>query len=109
MIYPPYCDLCVLGLTGADEQGVRIAAKEVLDLIKKLIAGKYTDEKIIVLGPVPARVLRISGKYRYRIIIKCRNTAPFRKMISEVLVETGSDKRFRNISVFADMNPDSAL
>ena len=109
MIYPPYCDLCVLGLTGADEQGVRIAAKEVLDLIKKLIAEKYKGEKIIVLGPVPARVLRVSGKYRYRIIIKCRNTALFRSMISEVLTETGSDKRFRNISVYADMNPDSAL
>ena len=109
MTYPPYCDLCVLGLTGEDEQGVRIASNEVLSLIRTLISEKYKGEKIIVLGPVPARVLRVSGKYRYRIIIKCRNSADFRAMISEVLIETGTDKRFRNVSVFADMNPDSAL
>ncbi len=109
MIYPPFCDLCVLGITGADVQGVRIASNEVLNLIRGLIGEKYKDEKIIVLGPVPARVLKVSGKYRYRIIIKCRNSAEFRSMISEVLIETGTDRRFKNVSVFADINPDSAL
>ena len=109
MIYPPYCDLCVLGFTGSDEQKVRIAARETVNVIREMAGGEYKGEKIIVLGPVPARVSKIAGRYRYRIIIKCRNSARFRSMISGLLKLTGTDARFRSVTVYADMNPDTVL
>lgn len=109
MIYPPYCDLCVLGFTGSEEITVKAAAGEVIELLRSQTADKYKDEKIIVLGPVPARVAKVGGKFRYRIIIKCRNSASLREMVSGILRETGKDKRFRAVSVYADMNPDSML
>ena len=109
MIYPPYCDLCVLGFTGSDEQKVRIAAREAVNVIREMAGGEYKGEKIIVLGPVPARVSKIAGRYRYRIIIKCSNSARFRSMISGMLKLTGTDARFRSVTVYADMNPDTVL
>ncbi len=109
LIYPPYCDLCVIGFISTEEITVKAAAGEVITLLKEKIKEKYKNEKIIVLGPVPARVSKVGGKFRYRIIIKCRNKSSFRQMISEILREIGKDKRFKAVSVYADINPDSML
>ncbi|MBQ7047114.1 MAG: primosomal protein N' [Oscillospiraceae bacterium] len=106
MIYPPFCDICVVGFSGEDEMRTRVASQCALDKIKELTAGEYKDEKIIVLGPLPARVPRVNKKYRYRLIIKCKNTAGFREMMSKILTDFYSDKRFSSVSVYADMNPE---
>lgn len=109
MVYPPYCDICVLGFVGQDETVVKSAAFQVLTDMKALASDKFKGEKIIVLGPVPARISKVAGKYRYRIIIKCRNTSRFREMISEILTETGKNSSFKSVTVYADMNPDAVL
>ena len=107
LVYPPYCDLCVIGLTGENETVVKNAAREALDILKKYANGEFKGEKIIVLGPMPARVAKVNEKYRYRLIVKCRNTARFREMISRLLVDTGSDSRFSKVTVYADINPEN--
>lgn len=109
LVYPPYCDLCVVGFTGENESAVKFAANETLDLLKKYIAGEYKGEKIIVLGPMSARVAKISEKFRYRLIVKCRNSARFRQMISQILIKMGTDSRFSKVTVYADINPDTAI
>ena len=106
MIYPPFCDICVVGFSGADEVKTRVASQRTLDKIKELTAGEYKNEKLIVLGPLPARVPRVNKKYRYRLIIKCRNTKGFRSMISEILKDFYGDSKFSDVSVYADMNPE---
>ena len=106
MIYPPFCDICVVGFSGADEVKTRVASQRTLDKIKELTAGEYKNEKLIVLGPLPARVPRVNKKYRYRLIIKCRNTKKFRSMISEILKDFYGDSKFSDVSVYADMNPE---
>ena len=109
LIYPPYCDLCVVGFVGENETVVKTAARETLDLVKKSVGGEYKGEKIITLGPLPARVMKVNGKFRYRLIIKCRNSARFRKMISEILIKMGTDSRFSKVTVYADINPESTI
>lgn len=107
LIYPPYCDLCVIGITGEDEIIVKNAARETLDILKKYSNNEFKGEKIIVLGPMPARVAKINEKYRYRLLVKCRNTARFRQMISKILIDTGNDSRFSKVTVYADINPEN--
>lgn len=109
LVYPPYCDLCVIGFTGSDEIAVKAAARNALDLLREALAGEYKNEKAIILGPMPARVAKISGRFRYRLIIKCRNTPGIRRLISELLVATGSDTRFSKVTAYADINPDTAV
>lgn len=109
LVYPPYCDLCVIGFAGENETMVKTASFEALNLLKKYSGGEYKGEKIIALGPMPARVAKVSEKYRYRLIIKCRNSARLRQMISRILIETETDSRFSKVSVYADINPDSAI
>ncbi len=107
LIYPPFCDLCVLSISGENEIDVQKGAKKILDIIKEE-TYKY-DQKIIVLGPMPARVLKVSNRYRYRIIIKCKNSPGFRGMISELLCNVSENSDFNKIAVFADMNPENIL
>lgn len=109
MTYPPFCDLCVVGFSGTDENKVRIAAKMFFNSFKTLASEKYPELKLIVLGPMQPRVSKISGKYRYRMIVKCKNNSKFRGFMSELLVNFGKDTKFNDVSIFADINPESIL
>ena len=109
LVYPPYCDLCVIGFVGDDETIVKFASREALDLLKKFTDNEYKNEKVIALGPMPARISKINNKFRYRLIIKCKNSVKFRKMISEILIMLGKDSRFSKITAYADINPDSTI
>ena len=109
LVYPPYCDLCVVGFTGENESAVKIAADNALALIRDYTSDEFRGEKIITLGPMPARVSKVSGKYRYRLIIKCRNTKRFRQMISKLLIVMGTDSRFSSVTTYADINPESTV
>ena len=107
MVYPPFCDLCVIGVSGLNEYSVNNFAVELLNNLKKLHSEQYADLKIIVLGPVAPRISKVGGKFRSRIIIKCRNDKRFREMISKVIKE--NDKNRNNISIYVDINPESLM
>ena len=109
LVYPPFCDICVLSFTGKDEERTVSSAFNFLKKIKEMNEKKSPPIKMIVLGPVTARVAKISNRYRYRIIIKCRNSVEFRSMISEILCEFDKSKQFADVSISADINPDSII
>ena len=48
----------------------------------------------------------LGGKYRYRIIMKCKNNAEMRGYISGVLTESAKLKEMKGIALYADMNGD---
>ncbi len=109
MVYPPYCDICSLLFVCKDEAKALSSARDFLAGIREKLEGKYRGQKVIILGPMPPRVSKISEKYRYRIIIKCRNNREFRSMISELLVEFGKNKKYNDVSFIADINPENLI
>ena len=109
LIYPPFCDLCSVAFISGEELFARGAAKGFLSKLTAISASQYGDEKLIVLGPAPARVLRVNDKYRYRLIIKCKNSVRFRAMMSSLLCEIGRDKRYAKVTIVVDINPESIL
>ncbi len=109
LIYPPYCDICVIGFISENESAAIFASDYVLQQLKDYLYDEFKGEKIITLGPMPSRVAKVNEKYRYRLIIKCRNSDRFRKLISKILINTGTDSRFSKVTVYADINPDSTI
>ncbi len=109
MTYPPFCDLCVVGFSSTDENKTRVASKMFFESFRQTAKEKYSSLKLIVLGPLQPRVSKISGKFRYRMIIKCKNNSEFRSFMSELLVDFGKDTKFNDVSIFADINPESIL
>lgn len=109
LIYPPYCDMVLVGLSGIDEDAVRSASVKFFGLIKNKLNSQYKDLKLIILGPMTARVIKVNNKYRYRIIIKCKNSNKLRKMLAEVLKEYESYSSNKPVSAFIDINPENIL
>lgn len=105
--YPPFCDICMLGFVSSVEREAAKTAKTALEILQKYVSEQYSDLTVRVLGPSPATVLKVGGKYRYRIIIKCKNTKTFRSCLSRVLKELGSLSG--KTTVFADMNPEGIM
>ena len=108
LIYPPFCDIALIGFLGIREENVHAAASKFFLKITEKIRKEYKDEKVIILGPMTARVSKVSNKYRYRLIIKCKNSKNFRKMMSEVLTEVLSEVSNR-VSVYIDINPENII
>lgn len=73
-------------------------------LINK-IKTNYSSMPLRVLGPSQAYVYKVNNKYRYKTIIKCRNSKDFRSVIKETLLEFSKNKEFKNIGITVDINP----
>lgn len=109
LIYPPYCDIAVVGFVGINDDKVHASSAKFFELLRLRLKSDYKSEKVIILGPMPARVSKVSNKYRYRLIIKCKNSKNFRKMMSETLNEFNSLSSVNSVSVYIDINPESIL
>lgn len=103
---PPFFDLIQIGFAGAPERKVVEAANAFRDLLKRQLAGEaYRTVKMQVLGPAPASVAKISNRYRYRLTLNCENTRQVRLLLSWLLRSFAKESGFRDVSVFADVNP----
>ncbi|HPZ00723.1 MAG TPA: primosomal protein N', partial [Clostridiales bacterium] len=87
MAYPPYCTLLSVSFQGKKETQVKRSAASFMDLLKAEAPLHYPDVKLIALGPMEERILKMGGKYRYRLLIKCRNSKRFREMLSALLMQ----------------------
>ena len=100
-IYPPYCVMAGVGFVGADQKKALDAAKAFAQHFRKLAGSKYPDLPLRLLGPTPAEVARVAGKYRYKLILKCKNSRDTRALIREALEWFYRD--IRQVSIFVDM------
>ena len=70
-----------------------------------MIDSEYNDVKVIILGPSPSGIARVNNKYRFRMIIKCKNNKRFREMLKNAI----NIKLIRDVTVSVDMNPETML
>ncbi len=108
-LYPPFADLCMVGFVGLDQALTIRGTKQFLKMLTDLASSAYPELPLRVIGPSEAAVLKVSNKYRYKLMIKCRNGRPFRAMLSKLLTEFGGLREFSKVTVYADMNPDNIL
>lgn len=101
--YPPYCDICQIGFSGADEAAVRRAAADFFRRLAAVTRAKSLPSQL--MGPSPASFYKADGRYRYRIVMKCRNDKHTRALVAGLLTEFGAKSGTKRTAVFADMNP----
>lgn len=109
LTYPPFCDICVIGFSAPLESKVIGASRWVTQLIKKYISQHKVNFPLRALGPAPCTFEMINNRYRYRLILKTRNTADFREMIKHVLGEFYKNKDYQTVRIYADINGDIGL
>lgn len=104
MLYPPFADICLVGFVGEKQTNTLKGANAFLKQFIELAKSDYPDLPLRILGPSPALVVKVSNKFRYKIIIKCKNNTKFRALLSQVLAKFGSNKEFSGVTAYADMN-----
>ncbi len=104
LIFPPFCDICVIGFTGDKQEETELGAQKFFECLQTVKAQVTEKMPVRMLGPVPCVYGKINNKYRCRIIIKCKNTHIFRQFIRTVLEQSAKIKEVAKIHVYADMN-----
>jgi primosomal protein N' (replication factor Y) len=106
MVFPPVCDMCIIGISGITDFGTKIASDRIIDVMTEYFNNNNPKTPIRVIGPVKCSYGKINGKYRYRIIMKCKNTSEVRNAVREILSAASRLKECAKINMYADMNGD---
>ena len=104
MLYPPFADLCMVGFVSENNLSAMKASRSFMNSLVMRAKSAYSDIPLRLLGPSPAAVPKISNKYRYKIVIKCRNDKRFRSLLNEAVAEFNSNKEYKNVNSYIDMN-----
>jgi len=96
---PPVRDLLTIAASGSDEAAVLGACVKLRGALESYFRG---DKDVRLLGPAPAPVPKVNNKFRYRLLVSCKNTKRVRDTIAHTLREFSRGKTGRGVSVFAD-------
>ena len=77
--YPPFAHLARIEITARDSATAEVAAQRLQGSL--LGEGAGADE---LLGPVPAGVARIRGRYVWQLLLRCRDPQRFRALLAAV-------------------------
>ena len=100
---PPFMDFVCVNVSGTGESLVLSACRYIKSLLKPLEDG---NGDIRLLGPTPLAVVKVNNRYRYRVILNCRCDSRIRRVISETVIACSTDRRFKGLSFFAEVNPE---
>lgn len=102
LIFPPFCDICMIAFSAADEKAVNSAALKFRDMLKSAADANKNDIPVIILGPTPSG--RINGSFRSKIVVKCRNDRKYREVLRAVMLEAGKLTEMKKVSFYVDFN-----
>ncbi len=85
-LYPPFCNLCMIGFQADTEAAALAAAGQFSSLLQQQ-AGRFADIPLRIIGPSAYHVLMVNNKYRYKLTLKCRNDNRFRTLLWQVASE----------------------
>lgn len=104
-LYPPFAAMCLVGFVSRSARLSAQAAHRFMQEITATLREQYPDMPMRILGPSPAGVFKVNNKYRFKLVLKCRNDSRFRTMLMTLLESFGSVKEYRDVTVYADMHP----
>ena len=97
---PPFTCLFAITVSGLNEDTVLRCCTEIRMMLMDRLGVGFR-----VLGPAPLFVVRVKNRFRYKVTLACREDRRVREIISDIIMWSSTDKRFKGISVFADANP----
>ncbi len=106
MLYPPYCDIVTVTFSALQDDKCSAAANRFVQIFSEQPEAKENKIPLRLLGPAKCSAAKINGRYRYRLMIKCRNGSMLRRLIENSLKASGQDSAFANVGFYADMNGD---
>lgn len=99
---PPFSEILAVTVSGMNEEHVYRACRMLRQRLDGLMTRELAAE---VLGPAPLAVVKVNNRYRYRVMIYGGANTGLRGLLAGVVMEFCQDKRFADVSIFADNDP----
>ncbi|MBR6312484.1 MAG: primosomal protein N' [Oscillospiraceae bacterium] len=99
---PPFSEQYAVFASGEDEEAVIACCREIKAAFLSSL-GENSGAR--VLGPVPAAVVRVQGRYRYRVYVDTAPDPAVRGLIAGAIRKYSKDRRFRGVALFGDVDP----
>ena len=106
MLFPPFCHIALISVTGEDERLVMETSTGLYTLLTDLIGGEYRDVALICFGPFEAAVYRVNRTFRYRIVCKIKQDSRTRELLRRLL-NFGGEKWIGGCTIAVDIDPDT--
>jgi primosomal protein N' (replication factor Y) len=106
LVFPPFCDIALFGLSSDDETVLNNACIKFSEALQEFLADKYNDVKIYIYGPFEAPIYKVNEQYRKRFIAKCKMNFKTRNLFTEIISEF-SKKIGKKVSISIDINPNN--
>lgn len=87
LTFPPFCDIALFNIISQDENELMLACKRFHEDFKARAMKEYPDMPLVVFGPFEAPVYKVDGKYRMRLVVKCRLNTKCRAFFASLLGE----------------------
>ncbi len=103
---PPLRQLYLLRLSGMDEAKVVTSAYRLFGALEQWRnSPRMADDPFELYGPAQAPVLRVMGRYRYRITLLCRDSKRVRDMLARLLSAFQKDSENKGVALAVDRDP----
>ncbi len=105
LLYPPFAKLVSCEFSSPDEEVTEKAAEEFAKALEPHVSG----ETCRLLGPAPAGIARIRGRYRFQLLMKLSGkkiSADFLKKLQYSLMSKHSKN---NLSITIDVDPQNMM
>ncbi|MBQ8174669.1 MAG: primosomal protein N' [Clostridia bacterium] len=102
--FPPFCDIVQLTVSSAHEDELMTASHRLLAAMTSLARREYPDLPLALFGPFEAGVYKAAGKFRLRMVAKCRLGKKSREFFARVMTDFGTNVG-RRVTLSLDENP----
>jgi primosomal protein N' (replication factor Y) len=103
--YPPFTRLALVRLSGAQEDAVAHQAKKLADTLRRTIRrNPDLASRLRVLGPAPAGLARLKGRFRWQILLKSYGRPPLLALLQH-LRQTWSSHPKSKVDLTLDIDP----
>lgn len=101
LLFPPAVDFIVFTFAAYDETTAHKAAERFIAIFQEEAAGFKAE----ALGPAPSGNGSVGGKYRRKVILRCKNNRAFRSRVENMIKRMYKENDiFGETSFYADVN-----
>ncbi len=103
--YPPFSRLVQLGISGKNKQHTESFAQDLGRCLRSLRQSDPDFEKVEMLGPIEAPLIKIAGRFRWQILLKSSEVNTLQRFVSKLVY--GEKHRLSNrlVRVVVDVDP----
>ena len=104
-LYPPFCRMCSVCFSAPSSAQGKAAAEAFSAQLDEVFSAAK-DVPLRAIGPAPMRIPVVGGQYRWRLLLKSRGDARFRKLLGECMIKVRDKKGIGNTRIYVDFSND---